>query len=145
VARNEAYIAAPPSRVYAILSDPDRYGEWVVGSREIRSADRDWPAVGSRFQHASGPPVIGAEDQTSVTDTLAPVMLELHAQVRPYPGARVTLYLQPEGEGTRVTMIEDPASPALNVLIGPLGHGLIKLRNVESLRRLRELAECPTP
>ena len=47
----------------------------------------------------------------------------------------MTMYLQPEGDGTRVIMIEDPASPLLNVLIGPLGHAVIKLRNVESLRR----------
>ena len=145
MARNEAFIAAPPSRVYEVLSDPNSYGEWVVGSREIRAADPEWPAAGTRFEHASGPPVLGSEDETRVIDTLAPVMLELHARVRPYPGARVTMYLQPDGEGTRVTMIEDPANPALNVLIGPLGHGLIKLRNVESLRRLKRLAECPTP
>lgn len=145
MARNDTYIAAPPSRVYAVLSEPDGYGHWVVGSREIHTADGDWPAVGSKFEHTSGPPVLGPNDHTEVTDTVAPVMLELHARTGPYPSARVTLYLQPEGEGTRVTMIEDPASPALNVLIGPLGHGLIKLRNVESLRRLKELAECPTP
>jgi polyketide cyclase/dehydrase/lipid transport protein len=145
VARNEAFIAAPPDRVYEVLSDPDRYGDWVVGSREIRSADTGWPAIGTSFEHASGPPVLGAVDDTTVVDTLAPVMLELHAQVRPYPGARVTLYLLPDGEGTRVVMIEDPANPALNLLIGPLGHGLIKLRNVESLRRLKDIAECPTP
>jgi hypothetical protein len=145
VARNETFIAASPDRVYEVLSDPESYGHWVVGSREIRSAHSDWPATGTSFEHASGPPLLGAEDETSVTDTLVPVMLELHAQVRPYPGARVTLYLQPEGDGTRVIMIEDPASPVLNLLIGPLGHALIKLRNVESLRRLKELAECPTP
>lgn len=145
MARNETFIDAPPGRVYEILSEPDHYGEWVVGSREIRSADSDWPARGTRFQHASGPPLLGSEDDTAVVDTLAPVMLELNARVRPYPGARVTLYLQPEGDGTRVIMIEDPASPVLNVLIGPLGHAAIKVRNLESLRRLKELAECPTP
>jgi uncharacterized protein YndB with AHSA1/START domain len=145
VARNERFIDAPPARVYEVLSDPTTYGEWVVGSREIRSADSDWPAHGTRFQHASGPPLLGSEDSTAVVDTLAPVMLELDARVRPYPGAHVTLYLQPEGDGTRVIMIEDPANPVLNVLIGPLGHAVIRARNVESLRRLKELAECPTP
>jgi uncharacterized protein YndB with AHSA1/START domain len=145
MARNEAFIAAPPSRVYEVLSDPNSYGEWVVGSREIRAADPEWPAPGTRFVHASGPPGLGAEDETRVIDTVAPVMLELHDRVRPYPGARVTMYMQQDGDGTRVTMIEDPANPVLNVLIGPLGHGLIKRRNVESLRRLKELAECPTP
>jgi uncharacterized protein YndB with AHSA1/START domain len=144
VARNERVIAAPPEDVYAVLSDAERYDEWVVGSREVRSAGNDWPQPGSRFDHSSGPPLLGSEDHTTVTDTLAPVMLELHARARPYTSARVTLYLQPEGDGTRVTMIEDPANRALNVLIGPLGHGLIRLRNAEALRRLKELAECLT-
>jgi uncharacterized protein YndB with AHSA1/START domain len=145
VARNEAFIGAPPSRVYEVLSDPERYGDWVVGTRETRATDPNWPQAGSHFEHSSGPDLVGPEDHTSVTDTLAPVMLELHARARPYPSARVTLYLQPDGEGTRVTLIEDPASTALNLLIGPLGHGLIKLRNAAALRRLKELAECPTP
>jgi uncharacterized protein YndB with AHSA1/START domain len=145
VARNETFIDATPARVYEVLSDPDHYGDWVVGSREIRARDADWPTQGTSFEHASGPPLIGTADRTTVLDTLAPVMLELEAKVRPYPGAHVTLYLQPEGDGTRVIMIEDPANRALNLLIGPLGHAVIKVRNVESLRRLREIAECPTP
>jgi hypothetical protein len=51
------------------------------------------------------------------------------------------MYLQPEGMGTRVTMIEAPASPVLSLLSGPVGHAAIALRNRESLRRLKELAE----
>lgn len=145
MARTETFIAAPPERVYEVLADPQGYGHWVVGSREIRAADSGWPAPGTRFRHASGPPLLGSEDDTTVTDALAPVMLELRAQIRPYPSARVTMYMQPDGDGTRVIMIEDPANAALNLLIGPLGHAVIKLRNVESLRRLKELAECPTP
>jgi hypothetical protein len=75
----------------------------------------------------------------------APVMLELQARARPLPSARVRLHLRPEGEGTRVVMIEDPANRLLNVLAGPLGHAMIRLRNVESLRRLKALAEGRTP
>jgi uncharacterized protein YndB with AHSA1/START domain len=142
MARNEAFIAASPQRVFEVLSNPSTYGDWVPGSHEIRAADPDWPAAGSDFDHTL---VVGISDRTTVCSVLAPVMLELRARARPLPSAKVMLQLQPEGEGTRVTMIENPANPALSVLFGPLGHGLIRLRNVEALRRLRALAEADSP
>lgn len=138
MARNEAFIAAPLGRVFGILSDPRSYGGWIPGSKVIRAADPDWPAQGTAFDHTL---VLGVADHTSVCSALAPVMLELHARARPLGSANVVLHLQPEADGTRVTMIEDPANRALSVLIGPLGHGVLKLRNVEALRRLKRLAE----
>jgi uncharacterized protein YndB with AHSA1/START domain len=142
VARNEAFIAASPQRVFEVLSDPRSYGDWVPGSHAIRAADPAWPAPGTAFDHTL---VLGIADQTSVCAALAPVMLELRARARPLGSADVTLHLQPEGEGTRVTMIEDPSNRVLRVLMGPVGHGLIKLRNLEALRRLGRLAEDDTP
>jgi uncharacterized protein YndB with AHSA1/START domain len=145
MARNEAFIAASPRRVFAVLSDPATYADWVPGAREIRSADRNWPAEGTSFDHALGPRLLGIADHTSVTASLAPVMLELRARARPLGSARVILSLQPEARGTRVTMIEDPASPVFSLAIGPLGHGLLRLRNTEALRRLKKLAERDGP
>ena len=43
--------------------------------------------------------------------------------------------------GTRVTLIEDVANPVLNLLVGPLGHLAVRLRNRETLRRLKARAE----
>jgi len=145
MARTETYIDASPERVFAVLSEPLSYGYWVPGSREIRAADRAWPAEGTAFEHSVGAPGLALADYTSVTASLPPVMLELRARARPLGSADIVLHLQPEGDGTRVTMIEDPASAAVNVLIGPLGHGLLKLRNLEALRRLRRLAEGEQP
>ena len=52
--------------------------------------------------------------------------------------------LEPEGEGTHVVMEEEPLSGIMApILRTPLGPPLIKLRNLESLRRLRKLAEQP--
>jgi hypothetical protein len=42
-------------------------------------------------------------------------------------------------------MIEDPANWLLNLLAGPAGHIAIRLRNRESLRRLKALAEGTAP
>ena len=141
MARNETYIDVAPHAVYALLGDAGAYGHWVVGSKTIRDSDEEWPAPGASFHHSVGAGPLVIRDRSTVVNSRPPVMLELIAHARPLPSARVTLHLQPEGAGTRVTMIEDPSSRLLSILIGPLGHALVRLRNAESLRRLKSLAE----
>jgi uncharacterized protein YndB with AHSA1/START domain len=141
MARNETFVDAPPEAVFELLSDPLSYAHWVVGTHEVRTADEHWPRPGSKLGHTVGLPPLRVKDATSVVRARAPAMLELHARARPFPSARVTLHLEPEGEGTRVTLIEDLANPLLNLLAGPLGHAAMRLRNHESLRRLKAIAE----
>src|ERR1700753_3944076 len=106
MARNETRIAAPPDRVFATLSDPRNYGDWVVGSRRIRDADASFPAVGSRFHHQVGVPPLVLNDHTEVLENHAPGRLVLLAKTRPFATARVELRLQSEAAGTRIVMIE---------------------------------------
>ena len=141
MARNSTFIDAPPERVFEVLSDPRSYGEWVVGSREIRDADSDWPEPGTVLHHTVGLGPFALADHTLVEESLPPVRLRLLARARPLPSARITIDLRPEADGTRLTMVEDVALPFGSLLMGPLGHGMLRLRNVESLRRLKELAE----
>ena len=145
MARNEISIAAPPEAVFDLLADPRAYGKWVVGSREIRAADESWPAPGSAFDHSVGKAPLVIKDDTSVVDSQPPVMLELRARARPLPTARITLHLQPYGRGTRVTMIEEPTNRVLRMAGGHLLHAAVRIRNRESLRRLKALAEGTTP
>lgn len=145
MARNDIFISATPREVFELLSDPRAYPRWVTGAREVHAADPQWPATGAAFDHSSGPAQLAIRDHTSVSSMLAPVMLELRARARPLGTAKVILQLHPEGNGTRVTMIEAPASRVASVLIGPLGHGFIRIRNRESLRRLKALAEGYAP
>jgi len=44
MAKNHTTMHATPDRVFAVLSDPDSYGHWVVGSRHVRDADPGFPA-----------------------------------------------------------------------------------------------------
>jgi uncharacterized protein YndB with AHSA1/START domain len=146
MARNEIFIAALPQIVFDLLGDASTYSDWVVGSHEIRAADAGWPEQGTAFDHTVGRPPFTIRDHTSVTQSLPPVLLELRANARPWLGsARITIHLTPERDGTRVTMVEEPVNRLLTVLIGPLGHGLIRLRNAESLRRLKALGEGTRP
>lgn len=135
-------IDAPPSKVFDVLSDPDSYGEWVVGSKKIRDADPDFPAPGSRFHHTVGFGPITVSDHTVVEEVKRPQRLKLRARARPLGTAHVTLELKRKGRGkTEVTMIEDPADPlSALVFFHPLTHLLVRGRNDESLRRLGALA-----
>lgn len=141
MARNETHIDATPERVFEVLSDPDSYGYWVVGSKRIRDADQNFPAVGTRFEHTVGFGPFEVNDHTSVLGCEPPRKLVLKAKARPLGTAHVTMQIEPEGTGSRVTMIEDAGDKLTAFVFNPLTHLLVRGRNVESLDRLRELAE----
>jgi uncharacterized protein YndB with AHSA1/START domain len=140
VARNVTTIDVPPAAVFDVLADPDSYGRWVVGSSEIRDADAAWPAVGSRFHHSVGIGPLTVDDETEVEQVIPGRLLRLHAKARPLGTAHVSIELQPAGDGTRVTMIEDPGDRLTGLVFTPITHLLVRLRNAESLRRLAKLA-----
>lgn len=141
MAVTERFIAASPRQVFEVLSDPDSYGYWVVGSKEIRDADPDWPAPGSRFHHTVGFGPFTVADHTESREADAPRRLEMRAKARPLGKATVSLELDPEGNGTRVRMREEPGDSLSALVFNPLTHLLVRGRNEESLRRLAELAE----
>jgi uncharacterized protein YndB with AHSA1/START domain len=141
MSRNVAHFSVPPERVFAVLSDADCYHDWVVGAKHIRTADPDFPAPGTRFHHRVGFGPITVDDHTLVLESAPPHRLVLEAKARPLGTARVTMDIQPEGSGSRVTMIEDPADQLTKIVFNPLTHLLVRGRNAESLRRLQALAE----
>jgi uncharacterized protein YndB with AHSA1/START domain len=141
VAINETFIDAPPERVFAVLADWRAYGEWVVGSRLIRGADPGFPAAGTRFHHQVGVGPLHLNDHTQVEQIEPPRRLVLRARARPLGTAVVDLRLEPVDGGTKVVMREDPGDPLTALVFMPLTHLLVRGRNVESLRRLKEIAE----
>ena len=70
------YAAAPIERVFAVVSDPTTYPDWLVGAREIRSVDDDWPQPGSLFHHR-----VGLVGPLTVADS--PEVLEVDAPDAP--------------------------------------------------------------
>jgi uncharacterized protein YndB with AHSA1/START domain len=124
-----------------VLADPAGYADWVVGSDTIRDADPNWPAVGSRFHHRVGVGPFKVNDHTEVVDVVPNERLVLHARARPVGTALVTLILKRRGDGTYVTMRETAGDPLSRLGINPLTDWLVHLRNVESLRRLKRIAE----
>ena len=141
MAVNDIHIDTPPERVFAVLADWRSYGDWVVGSRKIRGADAPFPAAGSRFHHQVGIGPLRLNDHTQVLEVDPPRKLILKARARPLGTAIVDLTLEPEGDGTRVTMREDPGDTLTAFVFNPIIHLLVRGRNAESLQRLKGLAE----
>jgi uncharacterized protein YndB with AHSA1/START domain len=139
MARNQLVMAVPPERVWEVLADPVVYGDWVVGSDVIRDWDDGWPAQGTRIHHRVGRRPLAISDHTEVLECSPPRRLVLRANARPLPPARVVIELAEHPAGTLVTMIEDPDVPLARHFV-PV-HPVVRLRNGESLRRLRALAE----
>jgi uncharacterized protein YndB with AHSA1/START domain len=145
VATNERFMPVPPQAVWDALADPGGYGYWVVGSKEIRDADPDWPAAGSRFHHTIGMGPLTLDDHTEALEAEPPQRLKLRAKGRPLGTATVTLEMIPDDDGTTVRMTENPDGLTAILSLNPLVHVLTKVRNAESLMRLEELALRRTP
>lgn len=141
MAHNEIDVDAPPEAVYSVLADPRSFARWVVGSREIRRADPGWPAPGTAFDHRVGIGPLTVADHSEVLDSTPGQQLRLLVKARPFTRAHVLLRLEPRAAGTHVTMDENPADLRSRLFMNPLTDPLVRLRNKESLRRLKALAE----
>ncbi|HVE68819.1 MAG TPA: SRPBCC domain-containing protein [Solirubrobacteraceae bacterium] len=140
--RNETTTTASPQDVWDVLVDAESYAYWVVGASKIREVEPEWPQPGSRFHHSQGIWPITLNDHSVVLDVEPPRRLVLKVKIRPLGTARVEFVLRPRAGGTHVTMIEVPGDfPSRFVFGNPLSKRLLHLRNEESLRRLRQLAE----
>lgn len=139
--RVSRHVAAPPSAVWAVLADGWLYPLWVVGASSIRAVDPGWPAPGSRIHHSIGAWPVLVHDTTRVQEAEPERMLLLRAGLWPAGEADVRVTLTPDGANTRVDLEEQVASGPMS-LIPKLAYGPgLKARNVESARRLANLAE----
>lgn len=141
MATTEAQFSVPPDRVFAVLSDPESYADWVVGSHSVRDADPTWPEVGARFYHRVGAGPLTVSDHTEVLAVDPSYRLVLRARARPLGTAKVEIVLDPRAGGTHVTMTEVAGDPLSRLALNRLTDLLVHRRNVESLRRLRRISE----
>lgn len=142
MARNRVHIQASPEEVFAVLSDAERYPEWVVGAAGIRDQDEDFPAVGSRFHHKVGSWPIGLKDHTEVLESDPPRRLALKAKARPLGTATIEIELRESEAGTEVLMEEGPGDRLTSLVAGnPVADQVLRVRNAEALARLKRVVE----
>jgi uncharacterized protein YndB with AHSA1/START domain len=126
--------------VYDALADPTTYPHWLLGAREIRSVDADFPRPGTSFHHRVG--LVGPlkiSDSSTAIAAKAPSLLVLEVRARPLVHARVTFRLRAavERHGTVIEMEEEPLGPFRAA--APVLDPLTDLRNRRSLASLEDL------
>jgi uncharacterized protein YndB with AHSA1/START domain len=139
LATNRTHFDASPERIYALLMQPAIYPKWVVGARKIRAVDPDWPKPGSRFHHQVLAGLVPINDNTKLVEAVPDRKVVLHARARPTGVAEVVITLTPRDGGTDFEIREYPISGFAKRIDNPVLDGLIYLRNVEALRRLRKV------
>jgi len=126
----------PIADVFAALVDPHTYPEWLVGAKEMRAVDADWPAPGSSFHHRVG--LVGPltlDDTSSALEVEVPSRLVLEVRARPFGRARVTFALtSPTPGSTEVRFSEEPIGAAR--VVAPVAAALAQVRNRRSLEHL---------
>ena len=131
----------PMEAVFAVLADGWRYADWVVGAKAIRHVDDAWPAVGSRFHHKVGVGPVEIRD-SSVCEAVDPgPALSLRVKAFPAGSARVRIVLEPTDDGTEIVLEERPLEGFARRFDNPLQRAALRVRNIESLRRLAREAE----
>jgi hypothetical protein len=135
-------MAANAERVFTELSDGWSYVGWVVGANHVRDVDAEWPAAGSRIHHRVGSWPLTLADSTESLLCEPNRILRLRARGWPFGEALVELELhQIEPGRTTVRMREAPSSGPGRWVDNPALRWLLRRRNDESLRRLRDRVE----
>ena len=143
-ARSTLPFRTTPEEVFAVLADGWRYADWVVGAKRVRAVDDTWPEPGSRFHHEFGFGPAAIKDSSKLLAIEPPRQVVLEVRAFPAGKARVTITVSPGNQGGSEVLIEEvpTGGPAKAIDSWPLRR-LTMLRNVESLKRLRRVADGP--
>lgn len=138
----ERVIKAPPERVFAVLSDGWSYSDWVVGTAHIRGVDPGWPEPGTKLYYQAGLWPLTLSDTTLVLESQPPARLVLRPRLRVLGELTVCFDLAPvDTDATRVTMAEHIEQGPVRWVWTKAYDLAMHTRNVETLRRLADLAE----
>ncbi|MCZ4500661.1 MAG: hypothetical protein JWQ74_3216 [Marmoricola sp.] len=134
-------IKAPPSQIWAVLSDGWLYPTWVVGASRMRSVEDHWPTPGAKLHHSVGTWPLLLDDRTEVLEMTPQRMLRLRAHGWPGGAAEVLIEIEADGDGSLVRIHEDATQGPGTVVPRSARQLAIAPRNRETLRRLAFIAE----
>jgi uncharacterized protein YndB with AHSA1/START domain len=135
-------VQAPPEQVFAVLANGWTYSDWVVGTVHIRDVDAHWPQVGAKLHHKAGPWPLSLHDSSEVLAVEQNRSLALRAGLWPLGAATVEVILDPLGGGaTLITIKEDFEAGPLRWARNKINDLVLHRRNIETLRRLADIAE----
>jgi uncharacterized protein YndB with AHSA1/START domain len=142
MARNTRRMSVARDKVWQTLSRGTEYATFVVGTSTIRDVDAHWPDVGARLHYRVGRGPFRHDGHTEVKSVDPGHRLELEAHAWPLGSVHIAFTLHDDGDGTTVELVEHPARGTAATLHNPIGDVILKLRNVETLRRLERLAQA---
>ncbi|HEX5566519.1 MAG TPA: SRPBCC family protein [Streptomyces sp.] len=134
-------VKTSPDRVWDVLSDADRYQQWVVGTRSTRRAEGEWPKVGTALRYEIGVGPVNFQGHTVVRICEPPSRLELEASAGRLGSARIAISVRPWGDDTLITMDEHPLRGTVARLHTAPMDAALQLRHRLMLSRLRDAVE----
>ncbi|CAA9260201.1 MAG: hypothetical protein AVDCRST_MAG41-2335 [uncultured Corynebacteriales bacterium] len=129
-----------PEAVFDVLRDGRTYADWVVGTRAIRVVEAGWPEPGTALHYTIGYGLLRKDDETRATAYEPGRRLEMEAKAWPAGSARIELRAEPVQDGTLVSIEEHPVRGFGALVHNPVLDLSIKIRNLETLRRLERQA-----
>jgi uncharacterized protein YndB with AHSA1/START domain len=127
--------------VWAVLSDRDRYSEWVPGTSGSRPGEGDWPQEGAtlRYSVRVGPWTL--DGSTVVRESERPGRLALEIDSGLLGTARIDIEIRRWGEHSLVIADEHPLTGAGGLLHNAAIDAALQLRHRRMLARLAEVVE----
>ena len=141
VALLNVLVKRSPEQVWDFLSQGKRYADWVVGTREIRAVDDNWPAIGSELHFSFGIGPLTLDDRTTVRNADPSRMLELEVHAGRIGTARLLFEIRPWGDHAVVVLDEHPLSGPGAHFHNMLIDAALRIRNRRMLDKLATLIE----
>ncbi len=143
--REEIDIAAPPEKVWALVMDPHRLGDWVTIHRKLIKHSDGEPAVGATMEQGMCLRGANFKVKWELVACRAPLHAEWHGRGPARSHAETEYTLAENGDGgTRFSYRNEFSAPlgplgaaASKVLVGGLPHK----EAVKSLQNLKSLLE----
>lgn len=134
-------IERPVEDVWAVLADPTRYGDWVVGTSDSAPDEGMWPEVGADITYTVRLGWWSAQGRTVVRRSEAPHVLELEAESGWLGTARIALKVRRWGRNTLVIIDEHPLRGPAAKLHNTAVDAFVQVRHRSMLARLAEVVE----
>ncbi|MFE7169726.1 SRPBCC family protein [Streptomyces sp. NPDC057616] len=134
-------VKASPQRVWAVLSDGDRYTEWVVGTSASWQTRGRWPEVGAALSYVVRLGPARLTNETIVRRSEEPTVLELEANAGALGTARIAFELRPWGRQCLVIVDEHPLGGVGGLMHNVAAEVVIQLRHRAMLARLAGICE----
>jgi uncharacterized protein YndB with AHSA1/START domain len=138
-------VRRPPEQVWDVLADGSAYPEWVVGTKEIRSVDERWPAVGTSIHYTVGFGPLELRGRTTVRVAEPDRRLGLEAEAGLLGTARIVIDLVAWGDETVVELDESPLRGPGYRLHNTVSDAILLLRGRPMVAQLARLVEARNP